>query len=367
MFPGSVPGPVPGPVMMDTIYENENDNDNDNDNENLTVESSVLFTRCGERERGSGSVCHPRQGPPQPHTHTVALGAHALGCHREGRSNVAVGVNALAYGDGDYNVALGTSALLHETQPRLNTVMGSNAMQGHGGGASSSAKNVAVGVQALYDYKHAERNTAVGAYALLKLQEGDDNTCVGFQVGGALVQGHGNTLVGSGADVAHDGISDSTALGKGAVATESHQVVLGTDQETVTVPGSLVVEGYYTPYTRVQSLSWDATGRVTMDVHALYAVNHVPAPTCGEAELVLPSTTYTRPGDWLVLYVVPPRGSQEDGGGFGAIRVMDSYGTELVVLPAGSAGTRLTLPLSNTCRLVYLPGIQPGTPWIVLC
>jgi hypothetical protein len=148
---------------------------------------------------------------------------------------------------------------------------------------------------------------------LLKLQEGDDNTCVGFQVGGALVRGHGNTLVGSEADVAHDGISDSTALGKGAVATESHQVVLGTDQETVTVPGSLVVEGYYTPYTRVQSLSWDATGRVTMDVHALYAVNHVPAPTCGEAELVLPSTTYTRPGDWLVLYVVPPRGGESRG------------------------------------------------------
>ena len=358
MFPFH-PVPVHPVPVMDTIYEDEEEKEEEHEPETTSVLS------CGERSRVR------RQGPPRPPTHTVALGAHALSCHYQGQSNVAVGVNALAYGDGDYNVAVGTSALLYETQPHLNTVMGSNAMQGHGGGVSISAKNVAIGAQALYDYRHAERNTAVGTYSMLKLEEGDDNTCLGFHVGSHLVhKSHGNTLVGSGANVAQDGITDSTALGKGAIATESHQVVLGTDQETVVVPGSLVVEGYYTPYTRAQSLSWDATWRITLDVHALYTINHVPAPlpststSTFTSELILPSTTYVRSGDWLVLYVVPPRTGEAGG----AVRVVDSYGTDIVEVPAWSAdrGPRQTLPVSHSCRFVYLPGVQPSTPWVVL-
>ncbi|HEY2987126.1 MAG TPA: tail fiber domain-containing protein [Candidatus Binatia bacterium] len=84
-------------------------------------------------------------------------------------------------------------------------------------------------------------NTAVGEVALEVNTTGTDNTAIGF---GALVNnttGTFNTAIGEDAGVSTGDLNFTTAVGAFAIATSSHTVVLGTDQEKVIAAGTMRV------------------------------------------------------------------------------------------------------------------------------
>jgi hypothetical protein len=177
---------------------------------------------------------------------STAIGAFAQNKTTTGASNVAVGTNAMLNNTtGDYNTGLGTATLLNQGSSSSNTAVGSNAMQG----ASSAAGdgNTAVGAQSLYSYFGANNNTAMGRNALLNMVQGQENTVLGYNAGLSLVNdGSGNTLVGANTNTV-DRAYHSTAIGYGAKATASNQIMLGTAADTVVIPG-LLVNGSTTIY-----------------------------------------------------------------------------------------------------------------------
>ena len=186
-------------------------------------------------------------------SNSTALGAFTQNNTTTGESNVAVGTNALLYNTtGNYNTSLGTATLLNTTTASGNTAVGSNAMEGVLSAAGGG--NTAVGTQALFSYQTASKNTVVGAHAVENLVTGNENTVVGYGSGASLVQdGSGNTLVGARTD-ATNGVSYSTAIGYGASVNGSHQIVLGTESDTVIVPGTFInnevsVQTTYVNYT----------------------------------------------------------------------------------------------------------------------
>lgn len=125
--------------------------------------------------------------------------------HVAGTSSVAVGPLALASRtSGDNNVAVGQDALRQLT---------------------SGANNVAVGAEALASIVDGTENTAIGDRAGFN-NTGSRNVFVGGDAGDSNGSGNGNTVIGYGADVA-PGLTEATALGAHAFATQSFTMVLG--------------------------------------------------------------------------------------------------------------------------------------------
>jgi hypothetical protein len=83
-------------------------------------------------------------------------------------------------------------------------------------------------------------NTAIGALALNTNTTGTNNTALGYNALSATTTGTNNTALGSGATCST--FTQSTAIGYNAAATASNQIVLGTNIETATIPGSVKVQ-----------------------------------------------------------------------------------------------------------------------------
>jgi hypothetical protein len=102
-------------------------------------------------------------------------------------------------------------------------------------------------------------NTAIGQEIIPNITSGGTNSCFGFQAGYGITTGNSNTLIGSGAGLqiidacfntavgynsfTSGNYSYSTAIGTGAQPTTNHQIVLGTNAETVYCPNNLQVTG----------------------------------------------------------------------------------------------------------------------------
>ena len=87
-------------------------------------------------------------------------------------------------------------------------------------------------------------NTSFGYQALVNNTTGLLNTAFGYQALVNNTTGSYNTGIGYDADCS--GYSYSTALGYNAVCTSNNQIMLGTDAETVVIPGDLDVCGNLT-------------------------------------------------------------------------------------------------------------------------
>jgi hypothetical protein len=152
------------------------------------------------------------------YAHNSAFGVSALKLNNSGTCNTACGTLSLSANvAGSWNSALGTSALCVSTG-NGNTACGASALEKNVAGTY----NVGVGVKSLYDNVTGINNTAIGVLS-----------------GKGNVEGNNNTYIGNYTSASSGGFSFSTAIGFQSKITQSHQIVLGTAEDTVFVPGTL--------------------------------------------------------------------------------------------------------------------------------
>jgi hypothetical protein len=145
-------------------------------------------------------------------TENIAIGYSSLASNTSGSANVATGANSLAHNTtGNDNTATGNLSLLSNTTGSLNAAFGNGAL----GGNTSGNFNSAQGSGALNANTTGSRNTAVGDDALSNNVTSDLNTAIGFV-----------------ADVAVDGLTNSTAIGAVAIVDASNKVRIGNENVT---------------------------------------------------------------------------------------------------------------------------------------
>jgi len=111
-----------------------------------------------------------------------------------------------------------------------------------GRGNSNTLFCTAIGYQALLaNNATGYSNSAVGYQALLANTTGTNNTAIGVLAGNTNTTGSNNTFLGYSADTNSGSYSNSTAIGANARINGNNQIVLGTSNETVYIPGGLVV------------------------------------------------------------------------------------------------------------------------------
>ena len=142
----------------------------------------------------------------------AAFGTGSLNANTTGSYNTALGQSTLGVNTtGDYNVAIGYQALVHNTTNDFNVAIGGrDAMFTN----TTGIGNIAIGTSALYN-SNSNYNVAVGQDAGYSITTGDNNTFIGYQ-----------TNASSGT------LSNSTALGFGAVVTSSNTIQLGNNSIT---------------------------------------------------------------------------------------------------------------------------------------
>lgn len=117
---------------------------------------------------------------------------------------------------GNQNTAFGLLSFSSNTSGGYNTVFGYNSMTSNTSGAYCTS----VGCNSL------QTSNAIG------------NTAIGFNSGVNITNGTYNTFIGCNSQSTSD-VSNSTAIGRNAICDASNQIMLGTSNETVVIPGNL--------------------------------------------------------------------------------------------------------------------------------
>ena len=182
-----------------------------------------------------------------------AFGNYAAYNNLDASCNTAVGSNALFNNTtGPHNTAIGAGAMCNNVGGQLNTAVGSSALEGLTSAASVGDNNVAIGAQALYNNSDASCNTSIGTFSGYYNTSGNYNTFLGFD---ADVSNNGTTASGI--------YSNSTALGYNAIIDASNQIVLGTSNENVKIPGSYVgINGVYNLSGNPHVYNLDVSGNI---------------------------------------------------------------------------------------------------------
>ena len=162
----------------------------------------------------------------------TVIGSYAMNKNTTGYQNTALGSSALYNNNGGiFNVAVGNDAMLQSYNGSYNTCVGKGCMFGGGGTPSNLTFS---------------NNTGMGNTALNSLTSGNDNVALGAGAGTVIDTGSRNTFIGTNANAcvispggAGHSYNQSTAIGYGATATASNQIMLGTNTETVVCPNSL--------------------------------------------------------------------------------------------------------------------------------
>jgi hypothetical protein len=182
----------------------------------------------------------------------TALGDSALFHNTSGFNNTAVGMRALFQNSGGaHNAALGYQTLYSNTTASFNLAAGSGALHNN----QLGYQNVALGDMALYNNigdmnGDGSFNVGVGSYALYVGTYSYQNVAFGYDAMfnsagynysntafglGALqtnTTGVYNTALGAAADVVSSNLSNTVAIGYGAVATAYASIVLGNSSVT---------------------------------------------------------------------------------------------------------------------------------------
>ncbi|MFT5310355.1 MAG: hypothetical protein ACI8VL_001259 [Bacteroidia bacterium] len=139
-----------------------------------------------------------------------------------GVRNIHIGEYAGGLSTGKENAFIGYRAGYSNTSGVKNTFIGSTT----GRLNTIGNQNVFVGGRAGFVNTEGSRNSFLGYQSGRLNTNGEENTFVGRYAGVSNVSGSFNTYVGSGAD-GTTGLTNATALGAGAVVTQSNSVVLG--------------------------------------------------------------------------------------------------------------------------------------------
>jgi hypothetical protein len=198
-----------------------------------------------------------------------AFGSGALSGNIDGVNNTAIGFYSLQFGNGSNNVAIGTEAL-NNGGTSGSVAIGYNSLywsiprenQDTSGVISG---NTAVGYKAMlgeeFGEDYGKNNTVVGSEAMLNYTQASSNVVIGTLSGNTLKTGNNNTLLGASADVGSATISNSVAIGYGAVVNTNNQIQLGNSNITdVKTSGIITASGFKIPNgTSAQYLRADGT------------------------------------------------------------------------------------------------------------
>ncbi len=144
----------------------------------------------------------------------TAIGSYALRYNTSGNYNTASGYSALYNNTtGYHNTAIGFYALYYNTTGFFNTANGSNSLRNN----TTGIYNTSFGYYSLNENTTGLANTAIGFHALRQNKTGSYNTSVGY------LSGPFNN---------NYNLSNTTALGRGAVPSASNQVRLGNTSVT---------------------------------------------------------------------------------------------------------------------------------------
>ena len=175
-------------------------------------------------------------------TFSTQLGTNALlNLTSDGNSNTCIGVNSGYYtSTGDNNSSLGANAMKYN---------------------STGSDNTCIGYDAMVNGTTAFQNTIIGSSSGSSISTGSYNTCIGYRSSSSLSTGSTNTTIGYNSSANNN--SYSTALGYSATNTASHQIMLGTVNETVVVPNDITFGGSINEVPRttlsyIKNLSSDA-------------------------------------------------------------------------------------------------------------
>lgn len=196
----------------------------------------------------------------------VAMGSGALGSLSSGNNHIAIGTSALAANtDGYENIAIGTNCLAGAAHSADNVMIGRST----GYGFMDGTNNAVVGAYAFEGDLHqitGSNNSILGTRAFQNLRNDvtgasiDDNCAVGYAAGSAYQRYYQCTLIGSGTETGAIDITNSSALGYGALVKSSNTIRLGnTSVAFVETDGALDLLPIATP-------AAPATGRVRIYV-----------------------------------------------------------------------------------------------------
>ena len=157
-----------------------------------------------------------------------------------------INVNSLTIGRGSgadtsTNTAIGYQSLFNNTIGIDNTATGYNALFAN----ATGKRNTAYGYQALSNIQTGSWNTAIGYNTFESMTGGWTNIAVGYRAGLNTVNSTKNMFLGfnTGFNNIEATYAESVAIGANAKITASNQIMLGTNTETVQIPGDLNVTG----------------------------------------------------------------------------------------------------------------------------
>jgi hypothetical protein len=165
-------------------------------------------------------------------------------------NNTVYGHDAFSkFGLGDLNTAIGTQVLYHNMNGTANTGIGNNALfsniAGHHNMASGEGAlfynlgdyNTANGAQALRGNTEGYENTANGSASLMHNTTGFYNTAQGKNALLKNETGSKNTALGAYTNTSATDLENTTAIGYGALVTESNTIQLGDSNVTKIIAG----------------------------------------------------------------------------------------------------------------------------------
>jgi hypothetical protein len=113
---------------------------------------------------------------------------------------------------------------------------------GYNASSPAADQNIGIGIYSLADMVNGSKNVAVGTDALANLNgsnssTGNQNTAIGSNALFHITTGNNNTAIGHGAGPTIATLNNTVAIGANATPTGNNQIVLGTNTETVIIPG----------------------------------------------------------------------------------------------------------------------------------
>ena len=250
-----VPG-AGGPVQAPSLNGAKLTNDSGKSNLGLGVQALALDTGTLVTAFGSAAL------EQNTGSNNSAFGGNALIQNSSGGANTAIGTySGFSNTTGSSNTSIGTYSFYCGTTGNNNTAVGTDALQG--GYVSScpsspqnTSNNTAVGNGALYNDSTGSDNTGIGQGALYNISSGSFNTALGFNAGqyingaGANVSSSNSVYLGAGSQAGASGNTNEIVIGYNAVGIGSNTVTLGNGFITQTnLRGTVLIDMQSTPPT----------------------------------------------------------------------------------------------------------------------
>lgn len=196
-----------------------------------TMENAVGSTRCIAIGRAALSQL---QGGHR----NIGIGTFSMSALTGGEKNISIGADSMFSAEtGEKNIVIGFAAMPNATGATTNIAIGHKALNCAVGGTPVS--NIAIGEYTGNYLTTGENNIMLGNNAGYSITSGKRNICIGHTAKGAKT-GNYNVCIGDNSGYS-DGVAQSTAIGFKAVATASHQVVIGKANDEVILGGRRLI------------------------------------------------------------------------------------------------------------------------------